>query len=310
MGKNMKKDNFWVDEYFTPDEKHSHRIKKYLVQKKTRFQHAILADTCSFGRCLILDGEMQSAELDEFIYHECLIHPAMILHPCPQSVLVLGGGEGATVREILKYPTIKKVVMVDIDGEVVEFCEKYLSKWHQGIFSNPKVELIVDDAKKYVEQTDNKFDLIISDLPTPIEAGPAYTLYTKEFYKVLKSRLNPEGIFNLQAGSGNLLQFKFHSRLYNTLNQIFPQVNAYYQFVPSFDVPWAFLTCFKKKGENVFSYNENDIDRKIKNKLQGKLKFYDGKTHWGLFRIPKFYQELLDNEKHIISAKTPCFFYK
>src|SRR5690242_15705923 len=94
----------WFTERFTPHESHSHQIKKTLVQTQTQFQKAILADSFSFGRCLILDGEMQSAQLDEFIYHECLVQPAMISHPNPKEVLILGGGEGATVREILRHP--------------------------------------------------------------------------------------------------------------------------------------------------------------------------------------------------------------
>src|SRR4051812_30346362 len=108
----------WFTERFTPHESHSHQLKKILIQTKTQFQNAILADSHSFGRCLILDGEMQSAQLDEFIYHECLVQPAMILHKKPQDVLILGGGEGATVREILRHPSVKRATMVDIDGEV------------------------------------------------------------------------------------------------------------------------------------------------------------------------------------------------
>src|ERR1041385_266986 len=108
--------NNWFTERFTPDESHSHRFKETIIQTKTKFQNAILADSCSFGRCLILDGEMQSAQLDEFIYHECLVQPAMVLHPKPKKVLILGGGEGATVREILRHPSVQQVTMVDIDG--------------------------------------------------------------------------------------------------------------------------------------------------------------------------------------------------
>ena len=94
-------------------------LKEYFVRTKTRFQRVVLADTYSFGRCLILDGELQSAQRDEFIYHESLVQPAMTLHPRPRDILILGGGEGATVREILRHPSVRRVTMVDIDGDVV-----------------------------------------------------------------------------------------------------------------------------------------------------------------------------------------------
>src|SRR3954465_1215446 len=188
----------WFTERFTPHESHSHHIKKTLVQKQTRFQKAILADSHSFGRCLVLDGEMQSAQLDEFIYHAFVVPPGMGVHPQPKGVLILGGGEGATVREILRHPSVQQVTMVDIDGEVVDFCKQFLQEWHQGTLTHAKTRLIIDDARKFVLETEEQFDIIISDLPTPIEGGPAYQLYTLEFYKKMITRLTPDGIFIAQ----------------------------------------------------------------------------------------------------------------
>src|SRR3982750_4305760 len=236
----------WFKERFTPHESHSHQIRRTIIQTRTKFQNAILADSYSFGRCLVLDGEKQSAQLDEFIYHECLGQPAMLLHPNPKKVLILGGGEGATVREILRHPSVQQVTMVDIDGEVVDFCKKYLQEWHLGTLTHPKTRLIIDDARKFVLETDEKFDIIISDLPTPIEGGPAYQLYTLEFYKKMISRLTPNGLFIAQAGSGSLVQIHFHSVLNNTLKELFKVVRPFYAFVPSFDVPWAFLLASNK----------------------------------------------------------------
>src|SRR5438552_1024740 len=157
----------WFTEKVTPYDAHRHRLKKILVRAKTRFQDAALAETYSFGRCLILNGEIQSAQADEFIYHECLVHPAMTLHPAPRDILILGGGEGATAREILRHPSVRRVTMVDIDGEVVNFCKKYLGAWHRGALSHAKTRLIIEDAGKYMNQTQERFDVIISDLPTP-----------------------------------------------------------------------------------------------------------------------------------------------
>src|SRR5205814_1016503 len=128
-------------------------------------------------------------------YHECLVQPAMALHPHPRDILILGGGEGATVREILRHPRVRRVTMVDIDGEVVEFCRTYLARWHQGAFDHAKMRLVIKDAQKFITQTKEKFDIIISDLPTPMKAqDPIAGLYTLAFYRRLATRLNPGGL--------------------------------------------------------------------------------------------------------------------
>jgi len=297
----------WFTERFTPHESHSHQIKKTLIQTQTKFQKAILADSYSFGRCLILDGEMQSAKLDEFIYHECLVQPAMTLHPKPQDVLILGGGEGATVREILRHPSMKRVTMVDIDGEVVDFCKKYLKEWHQGTLTHPKTRLIIGDAREFVLNTEETFDIIISDLPTPIEGGPAYQLYTIEFYRKMLKRLRPNGIFIAQAGSGSMVQIHFHSVLFNTLRKAFHVVRPFYAFVPSFDVPWAFLLCAQKADP--MNLTASAVNKRL-GTISRKLRFYDGQMHESLFRIPKYLRDTLAKEKQIISEKKPVFFFK
>jgi len=311
MNKKHKKKNLWFKEKFTEDEIHFHRLKKYIIKTKTKYQNVILADTYSFGRCLILDGEIQSAQLDEFIYHEALVHPVMVVHPEPKEILILGGGEGATLREVLKYKDIKKITIVDIDKEVIEFCKKYLKAWHQGSFDNLKVDVIIGDAREYILTTEKKFDIIISDLPSPIKKGPAYLLYTLEFYKKLIEKLNEKGIFVLQACSGNLLQIKVHSCLYNTLKIVFKYVFPYYVYVPSFDVPWAFFLC--NNSINPLNFTKSEILKCLKQKMGNcfkELKFYDETTHIGLFNIPKYFRVILEKEKKIITEKAPLYFYK
>lgn len=306
MKVNLK--NHWFTEWFTADEKHSHRLRRILVHKRTKFQKAILAETASFGKCLILDGEMQSAESDEFIYHEALVHPPLLLHPHPKTVLILGGGEGATVREIFKHKSIQSVVMVDIDGEVVDFCKRHLRQWHRGLFDHPKLDLVIQDAKRYVEETPRRFDVILSDLPTPIEGGPAFQLYTREFYKTLIRKLSPQGVFGLQAGSGNLLQIQFHSALVRTLRSLFKIVRPYYAYVPSFDVPWAFAAA--ARGKDPMTFTQRWVNRALRARVRGPLRFYDGMTHEGLFRIPKNIRELLARERQMFTAHKPVFFFK
>jgi len=292
----------WFTEFLTEHESHRHRIKKTLVRTRTKYQNAILADSNSFGRCLILDGEMQSAQLDEFIYHESLVHPAMVLHKKPKDVLILGGGEGATVREILRHSSVNRVTMVDIDREVVDFCKKYLGEWHQGTLTHPKTRLVIDDARAYIAKGTEQYDIIYSDLPTPSGGGPVYGLYTVEFYRQVLNRLRPGGLFVAQAGSGSLIQLQFHSVLANTLRKIFQVVSPYYAFVPSFDVPWGYLLCSRKSDP--MRLKAREVDRRL-GTLHRHLRFYDGPTHVGLFNIPKYIRTHLAREKNYISERKP-----
>ena len=265
---------------------HSHQLKKVLVRRKTRFQNAVLADTYTLGRCLILNGEIQSAEKDEFIYHECLVQPAMALCPGAADVLILGGGEGATVREVLRHPRVRQATMVDIDGEVVEFCKKYLGRWHRGAFGQARTRLVIGDARQFVNQTSEHFDVIFSDLPTPAKRqDPVASLYSAAFYKRLASRMKAGGILVVQSGSGHPFQIGFHRRLQRTLSRLFKVVRPYFAYVPSFDEPWSFLLA--SRGADPCSLTAARIDRRL-GTLARSLRFYDGQAHEGLFRIPKY----------------------
>ena len=279
-----------------------------MVRKKTKFQNALIADTYSFGRVLVLDGEIQSAAADEFIYHESLVHPALLSHPDPRSVLVLGGGEGATVRELLKHRSVSDIVMVDIDGEVVDFCRKHLGAWHRGRFSSPKLKLVVDDARAYVENGGRRFDVIISDLPTPEGAGPVRKLYTIEFYRALLGRLNPGGVFVTQAGSGDFLQMDVHSVIHATARRAFKTVRPFYAHVPSFDSPWSFI--LGTPGTNPALMTGARVDDLLHRRVKGSLSFYDGTTHAGLFQIPKHIRALLAKEKRVITHKKTVNFHQ
>jgi spermidine synthase len=274
----------------SPYEWHIHRLKKTLVRTRTAFQRAMIADSYAFGRCLILDEEIQSAERDEFIYHESLVHPVMVLHPKPQEILILGGGEGATVRELLKHPSVQRVTMVDVDGEVVGFCKRHLASWHRGSFDHKKTRLVIADARKYIVETPAQFDIIISDLPTPTRRGPIARLYTLAFYQKLIKRLKPNGMVVTQSGSGSPLQLGFHAALHRTFTKIFKVVRPYYAYVPSFDVPWAFL--IGTFAADPLALSATTVSRRL-GKLGRQLRMYDGETHEHLFRIPKHVRSIL-----------------
>ena len=176
----------WHYELIAPDLYQTERIRKVYYSGRTEYQDVVVQDGAAFGMSLVLDGKTQSTEVDEFAYHEGLVHPAMISHPEPRSVFVAGGGEGATLREALRHTTVERVVMVDIDQQVVELCRTHLPKHHAGSFDDPRVELVYADALDYLEETGERFDVVIIDVPDPLEVGPAVMLYTREFYEMVR----------------------------------------------------------------------------------------------------------------------------
>jgi len=269
-----------------------HRIKKHLLSTKTRFQCVEFIDTYNFGRVVVLDNKIQSAEKDEFIYHEALVHPSMITHPHPKKILILGGGEGATLREVLKHPSVKKVVMVDIDEEFVSLCKNNLEKWHGGSFDDERVELLFTDAKEYVKETKSQFDVIIADISDPVEGGPSQMIYTKEFYSYIKRALEPDGIFVTHATEAHYIPVKsIYADIFRIISEIFPVSVFYDEFIPSFSCLWGFATASLKYSPRELS--SAMVDERLKERGLGELSYYDQETHERLFHIPKCLRKLL-----------------
>ncbi|HXT59066.1 MAG TPA: fused MFS/spermidine synthase [Pirellulales bacterium] len=224
-----------------PFDRYSYRLSSVSYHGQTAFQNVMIADTYNFGRVLVLDGAIQSAEEDEAIYHELLVQPAMLRHPDPRDVLIIGGGEGATLRETLVHRSVRSATMVDLDREVVELCREYLKTWHQGAFDDPRVRMVYDDGRKFVAETDELYDVVIIDVVDMLDNGPAQSLYTRQFYESLKCRLRPEGIVVVQGLEFSFLDHKPHAALARTLRSVFPEVHSYKVHVPSFLSAWGFL---------------------------------------------------------------------
>ena len=298
----------WFVEFFTPGELHAHRALKVLETSSTAFQEAALIQTHTFGKVLVIDGETQSSQYDEAFYHESLVCPALLAHRAPKTALILGGGEGATARDILNDRGIERVVMADIDYNILRFAEKHLDTWHRGAFADPRLRLLAQDAKKLVENTSLKFDLVYSDLPSPIEGGPACALYTLEFFRRLKKILAPGGIFTVQAGPGTPLQFDLHPAIYNTLRKVFRFVGSYTAFIPSYDMPWTFLYCTDSPALAPAALNAGALDRAGAARLKRPLKYSDGLTITGAFRLPKYYRDRIKASRAVITAARPMFF--
>lgn len=261
---------FRYSEDIAPGLKFDMDLHAILHSSTSAVQSVQVLDTY-FGRTLATDGKTQSAEHDEFVYHESLVHPPLFWSAylsersggaAPKTVFIGGGGELATAREVLKHNTIERVVMVDIDPEVIEVSRKYLPEWGgDAVFNHPKLEYIIGDVEQYLRGTNEQFDAIILDVSDPIEAGPAVSLYTQEFYRVVAARLKQNGVFVTQAGSASFVPFPHSSfgdevkveeggedtcfgPIKNTLATIFDHAVPYSTPVASFGEDWGFVLAF------------------------------------------------------------------
>ncbi len=297
----------WFHDHVSPDLTILHSIRETIYSGRSKFQSIDIIDTGSFGICLVLDGKIQSSESDEFIYHEALVHPAMLTHPNPEKVFIVGGGEGATLREVLAHKAVKKAVMVDIDKEVVDVCRRFLPSFHQNSFDDPRVELHFTDARKYLEESSSEFDVIIIDLADPLAKGPARLLYTQEFYQIVQQRLRPDGIMSMQAESAGWDELQNFVTIASTLKSVFSIVCPYQAHIPSFASLWGFISA--SQSLDLTKLAPEEIDTGISAKISKNLKSYDGLTHQAMFSIPKHVRHQLATARDIITDKEPISAY-
>ena len=295
----------WFVESVSPDLAVMARLRGVLFSGATAYQKAEVLDSYVFGRSLVLDEKTQSTELDEFIYHESLVHPAMLFHPDPKSVFIGGGGEGGTLREALAHRSVERVTMIDLDREVVELCRKYLPNHHQGSFDDPRVTLRHEDARAYLQAGGDGFDLMILDLVDPMEGGPAYLLYTEEFYRIAKARLNPGGVLVTQSGPAGLPNYQeCFTTIYHTLSEAFSHTAAAQAHVPAFETLWGFTIA---SDAPLTQLADGELDAAIASRIGKGLRHYDAETHRGMFALPKYLREGIAGETRINRDDAPVF---
>jgi spermidine synthase len=255
----------------------------------------------------VLDGKWQSCTVDEFIYHEALVHPPLIAHQNPKRVLVLGGGEGATIREILRWNCVEEVTMIDIDGEVVEACKQHLPEMHQNAFDDPRVKLMIADALEVLDTTTETWDIIISDLSDPIESGPSFALFTKEYFTKLKRVLNPGGYVMVQAGPISPPEVKDHARLVNTLKAVFNNVTSLSAPTPSYGRAWGFAMC--SESAIALQPSPADVDQLLQTKTIGGYRFIDGISLLGIMQTPLYIRQAIALETTVYTLSEPPKFF-
>lgn len=295
-------EGLWLYSPSGPGEQTALRVREVLAEGRSTFQDYLVVDTEAFGRVLLLDGQIQSCELDEAVYHESLVGPAMVAHPEPRRIAVLGGGEGAILREVLRHPSVESVVMVDIDGEVVEACKASLEPFHRGAFDDPRVALHAADARAWLEERRGAaFDVVVVDLTEPLAGAASCRLFTREFYELLRGFLAPSAVVSLQAGPVRPNMAWAYGRVINTLAAVFDRVAPYTAWVTSFFEEWGFALAGGPDLEvpTPALLDERQASRGI------EPRFLDGATFAGLLALSLPLRQAIAQHTEVITDAAP-----
>lgn len=293
----------WITDEGNPEDSYRYAVSNVLVKTKTQFQDLAIVDTPAYGKALVLDGNWQSCVADEFLYHEPLVQPAMVLHGEPKHVAILGGGEGATLREVLRWECVERAVMIDLDGEVVTACKEHLPEMHQGSFDDPRTDVQIRDATDWLNTTDDRFDVVISDLSEPLEDGPSYELFTREYFEQVKRVLAPGGVFAIQAGSVAPHEIMVFARVAKTIETLFETVLPYASAIPSFATPWGFVLATADANRRLPP--PASTDSLLAEKTTGGFRMLDGKSLQGLMSTSKHIRHAIENETTVYTLDNP-----
>ncbi|MEQ6376860.1 polyamine aminopropyltransferase [Bacillaceae bacterium S4-13-58] len=274
--------DLWFTEKQTENFGITARIKQTYHSEKTDFQQLDMVETAEWGNMLILDGMVMTTQKDEFVYHEMVAHVPLFTHPNPEQVLVVGGGDGGVIREVLKHPQVKKATLVEIDGQVIEYSKKYLPEI-AGDLDQPRVEVKVGDGFMHIAESDNAYDVIMVDSTEPV--GPAVNLFTKGFYSGISKALKEDGIFVAQSDNpwfkGDLIR-----QVVRDVKEIFPITRLYTANIPTYPSGmWAFTLGSKK-------HDPLEIPEERFHEIPAK--YYTKELHKAAFVLPKFVKDLTE----------------
>lgn len=271
----------WYTEFQTPAVGITCKTKKTLHTEKTKYQELALIETEQFGRMLVLDGTVQTTIEDEFVYHEMITHIPLFTHRNPKKALVIGGGDGGTIREIIKHPTIEKAVLVEIDERVVEVCRKNLPEISCAL-DDKRVEINITDGIRYVKEHKNEFDVVIVDSTDPV--GPAVGLFAVDFYNSIYEALTEDGIFVAQTESPF-----YHKDLirgvFKDIKSLFPVTRLYTCAIPTYPSGYWSFTMGSKR------YDPLETD--ISGLAPVNTRYYCPEIHKSVFALPKFVADII-----------------
>ncbi|ENJ9655715.1 polyamine aminopropyltransferase [Clostridium sporogenes] len=273
--------DMWLKENQISDPVLHYKFTKTLLNKETPFQELTIIKSKTLGNMLLLDGIVQTTEKDEYVYHEMITHIPLFTHPNPKKVLVVGGGDGGTIREVLKHPSVEKAVLCEIDEEVIKASKEFLPTISCAL-DNPKCEIFIGDGIKYVHEHKNEFDIIIVDSTDPF--GAAEGLFGGSFYKEIYQALTDKGIFVAQTETPFYLP-EVVKKVYDDARTIFPITKLFMAAIPTYPSGYWSFTIGSKKLDPATADLSNTIDI--------ETKYYTKALHKASFVLPKFVEDLI-----------------
>ncbi|MGA1875526.1 MAG: polyamine aminopropyltransferase [bacterium] len=280
----------WYTEKHTENTGLTMKITNCLFQGKTKYQELAILQSPEYGKILLLDGLVMLTERDEFIYHEMIAHVPLFSHPEPRRILIIGGGDGGTVRETLKHSSVESIDLVEIDEMVITSCKEHFPSISYGLDS-PKVHIHITDGIEFVRNCRSEYDVIIIDSTDPI--GPGEGLFTESFYQNASCALTEEGLLVAQGESPFLCEH-IVVPLHQKLRRTFPVSTMYLAFIPTYPSGcWSFAWCSKKNGPLQY------LDTAGYEKLKPSLRYYNPEVHKAAFTLPNFIKDLLPNENPV-----------
>jgi spermidine synthase len=276
----------WFYEDYEDFAKVGLRVDEILVEEQTPYQKLAICTNRYFGKILLLDDRVMFSEKDEFIYHEMITHMSLCTHTNPKKVLVIGGGDGGAVREILKHASVEEVVLCEIDERVVELCKKHFPAVASGL-SDSRVKIVYRDGFKYLQEKQNYFDLIITDSTDPI--GPAENLFKEDYFKVVKKSLKPDGIMVSQSESPWIYNDILTSMTKAMCNH-YKNVTTYIAMVPLY-FPGFWTMTFASDA-----FNLKDFDSQKSAQIAKLCKYYNPAIHHAALVLPTFAKNIVHNQ--------------
>ncbi len=277
--------DLWFEEKLEPSVRATIRIliNRTLERFRSEYQEIAVLETEKLGRMLVLDGIIMLTEFDEYAYHEMIVHVPLLTHPNPQKVLVIGGGDGGSVREIVKHEEVKEIHLCEIDKAVVEVSKKYLPGLSSG-FNDPRVKIFYEDGAKFIKRKKEEYDVIIVDSTDPI--GPAVALFEEPFYRDMYSALKPDGIAVTQCES-----MYYHrdliKRMFGFISEIFNISGYYFCVIPTYPSGTIGFAFCSKRYHPIKDFDESRVSK------LGKLRYYNPHIHKASFCLPEFMKDLL-----------------
>lgn len=267
----------------------SFTVTKQLFEVKTEHQYLEIVETPFMGRVMLLDGVVQTTEKDEFIYHEMMVHVPLFAHPNPKRVLIIGGGDGGILREVLRHQNVEHVTQVEIDGSVIDMCKEYFPNHSQGAYDNPRANIVIADGKEFVASCQDKFDVIIADSTDPI--GPGEVLFTSDFYADEKNNCLAEGGIMVAQNGVPFMQGDELTNTYQRLGKLYKDASFYVMPVPTYiggfmSLAWA------TDDESLRQQTAEQIQARVA-AAGFETRYYNADVHVASFALPNYIRNLM-----------------